>query len=231
MKTVAFVFARGGSKGLPGKNIRPLAGKPLLCYSIELAKADASIDAVFVSTDCAQIRQVALDAGALVIDRPPELASDTAPEWLAWRHAISYVRQQYGDFSEFVSLPATSPLRAPCDLSAALQQYRATGADVCLAVTPANRNPYFNMVRQSENGLVELFASLPQGVSRRQDAPAVYDLTTVVYVAKPDFVMEQAGIFSGRVCSIEVPKQRAVDIDDEFDFLLAQTILQSRSAC
>lgn len=226
MTCVAFIFARGGSKGLPGKNIKPLLGKPLLHYSIEVAKQVSEITRIFVSTDCDDIANSAIAAGATVIARPAELASDTAPEWAAWQHAIDYVRQQHGTFNTFVSLPATSPLRSAEDVSNAIKQLQQGDADLCLAVTPANRNPYFNMVTRGADGEVQLVSQLPNGVHRRQDAPAVYDITTVVYAARPDFIMQHNALFAGRITSIEVPKQRAVDIDDIYDFMLAEAILK-----
>lgn len=226
MSCIAFIFARGGSKGLPGKNIKPLLGKPLLHYSIEVAQQVSDIARIFVSTDCDDIASCAIAAGASVITRPAELASDTAPEWAAWQHAIEHVRQHYGDFDTFVSLPATSPLRNAEDVSNAINQLQQSKADLCLAVTPANRNPYFNMVTRSDNGQVKLVSSLPDGVHRRQDAPAVYDITTVVYAARPEFIMQNNALFSGNITSIEVPKQRAVDIDDIYDFMLAEAILK-----
>ena len=95
MKNFAFIFARGGSKGLPGKNIKQLAGKPLIHYSIETAKECPSIDEVFVSTDDTAIADIARQAGAIIIERPADLASDTSPEWLSWRHGIEWVESNY----------------------------------------------------------------------------------------------------------------------------------------
>ena len=122
MKNYAFIFARGGSKGLPGKNIKPLAGKPLLQYSIDTALASPSIDKVFVSTDDADIAKVAIESGALLIERPDEFATDTSPEWLSWRHAIEWAKENHGQFDGFVSLPATSPLRGVEDVEAAIEK-------------------------------------------------------------------------------------------------------------
>ena len=123
MTSYAFIFARGGSKGLPGKNIKPLLGKPLIQYSIEVALQTSGINKVFVSTDDADIAKVSRLNGAIVIERPVELAQDDSPEWQAWKHAIGWVREQYGDFEEFISLPATSPLRSVKDVeSAALRR-------------------------------------------------------------------------------------------------------------
>jgi N-acylneuraminate cytidylyltransferase len=226
MKNFAFIFARGGSKGLPGKNIKPLAGKPLLQYSIDTALACPSIDKVFVSTDDKAIVQVAQQGGAIVIDRPAELATDSSPEWLSWRHAIEWATEHYGEFDGFVSLPATSPLRSVEDVEAAMKKRLEKEADICISVTPASRSPYFNMVKSDEQGFVELVNKPDADVTRRQDAPEVFDITTVVYAACPRFVLDNYGLFSGKVTAIEVPKGRAVDIDDIYDFRLAEAILQ-----
>ncbi|BED87996.1 acylneuraminate cytidylyltransferase [Pseudoalteromonas sp. MM1] len=226
MKNFAFIFARGGSKGLPGKNIKPLLGKPLIEYSIDIAKSSTSIDKVFVSTDDSEIAKIAADAGAGVIFRPNELATDKSPEWLAWRHAIEHVKQLHGEFDSFISLPATSPLRNLYDVEAAILKRVETKADICISVVEASRSPFFNMVKQSKNGFFELVNEPESSVERRQDAPKVYDITTVVYAASPSFIMHNYGLFSGNVTSIEVPKERAVDIDDIYDFLLAEAILK-----
>lgn len=225
MKTYAFIFARGGSKGLPGKNIKALAGKPLLQYSIDTALASTSIDKVFVSTDDEKIAEVGRKCGAVVIPRPAELANDDTPEWLAWRHAIEWVTMHHGAFENFVSLPATSPLRSVEDVDKAIIKREQKNADICIAVTPASRSPYFNMVKNTEDGYIELVNKPVGDVFRRQDAPVVYDITTVVYVTTPDFIMKNYGLFSGKVVSIEVPKCRAVDIDDIYDFKFAETML------
>lgn len=225
MKNFAFIFARGGSKGLPGKNIRPLAGKPLLQYSIDTALASPSISQVFVSTDDAAIASVATSSGAVVINRPAELATDTSPEWLSWRHAIEWATAHYGAFDGFISLPATSPLRSVLDVEAAIAKRHEQNADICISVTPANRSPYFNMVKETADGWIELVNKPTSDVTRRQDAPQVFDITTVVYATTPTFVLAHYGLFSGKVTCIEVPKERAVDIDDIYDFKLAEAIV------
>jgi N-acylneuraminate cytidylyltransferase len=226
MRNFAFIFARGGSKGLPGKNIKPLAGKPLLQYSIDTALASDLIEQVFVSTDDQAIAQVAIEGGAILIKRPAELATDQSPEWLSWRHAVEWATEHYGSFDGFVSLPATSPLRSQEDVEAAILKRQVETADICIAVTPASRSPYFNMVKYNEAGFVEL-VNQPEGeVSRRQDAPKVFDITTVVYATTPEFVLNNYGLFSGKVASVEVPKARAVDIDDIYDFRLAEAIIK-----
>lgn len=227
-KNFAFIFARGGSKGLPNKNIRLLNDKPLLAYSIETAQATPEIDRVFVSTDCQDIALVATQYGAELIERPSELAQDNSPEWLAWRHAIDIVERKYGVFDTFVSLPATSPLRSVEDVSASIKKLNDTDGDICISVSPANRNPFFNMIKQDEQGYCQLVNSPNNVVKRRQDAPNVFDITTVVYTSTPTFIMDKSGLFEGKVVAVEVPKQRAVDIDDIYDFVFAQALINMK---
>jgi len=227
MISYAFIFARGGSKGLPGKNIRSLLGKPLIQYSIEVALQTSGIDKVFVSTDDDEIAKVSSSIGAIVIDRPDELAQDDSPEWQAWQHAVSWVKEKYGEFETFISLPATSPLRSVKDVESAMLKRSSIGADICIAISPASRSPYFNMVQKSGNNLIELVNKSANSISRRQDAPEVFDITTVVYVANVEFIMKNNNLFDGSVTSIEVPKYRAVDIDDMYDFNFAESILSN----
>lgn len=222
-RTFAFIFARGGSKGLPGKNIKLLGGVPLIAHGIRLAQAMERIERIFVSTDDAQIAAVARQFGADVIDRPAALATDTASEWLAWQHAIQHVRALGFDFDVFLSLPATSPLRSEQDVSNCIDALQ-DDADIVISVTPSARSPYFNMVVTNEAGLASVVLG-DAALQRRQDVPPVYDITTVAYVAKPDFILAHERLFDGRVRPVVVPKERAVDIDDEFDFKVAQALL------
>lgn len=226
MSTFAFIFARGGSKGLPGKNIRLLGGIPLLGHGIRLAQSIDRVERVFVSTDDAAIAAVAREYGAEVIDRPVELATDTASEWMAWRHAIGYVRGELGlTFDTILSLPATSPLRNQDDVLRCLDAL-CDEVEAVITVTPSARSPYFNMVSEDGDGFVRVVLG-DSKFQRRQDVPAVYDVTTVAYVTRPDFVLTHASLFEGRVKAVVVPKERAVDIDDEFDFKVAQALLDT----
>ncbi len=231
MSVYAFVFARGGSKGLKGKNIRLLEGKPLIQYSIDLAKASSIVDEIFVSTDCSEISAVAKELGAIVIERPAELASDNAPEWLAWQHAVNWVQDRYGTFSTFLSLPATSPLREEIDIDNAVSKLNSSDKfDICIGVTPSSRSPYFNMVKINESETVELLISPKDGakVHRRQDTVTSYDITTLVYATRPSYILSNNGLFDGNVTSIEVPRERSVDIDDIYDFNIANMLIKNK---
>jgi CMP-N-acetylneuraminic acid synthetase len=221
---VAFIFARGGSKGLPGKNIRIFAGKPLIAWSIEHAKSVSGIRRVIVSSDSDEIAALAVQYGAEVpFMRPSHLAKDDSPEWLAWRHALEFIRKDEGSFPDaFVSVPVTAPLRKSLDIERCLERFSAGDADVVITVTDAHRNPHFNMVTMQSNGSVGLVIPSTSGVSRRQDAPEVFDMTTVAYVANPTFVMKHESVFAGRVKAVHVPIERSIDIDSLLDFEIAE---------
>ena len=114
--------------------------------------------------------------------RPDELSSDTSPEWLAWRHALGYLREKEGVLPEvMVSLPATAPLRLPLDIENCLDEFGKGDVDMVITVTDAHRSPYFNMVKENTDGTVGLVIPPETKVYRRQDAPAVYDMATVAY--------------------------------------------------
>ena len=227
MDTVAFIFARGGSKGLPGKNIRLLDGKPLIAWSIGHAQAIPEIRRVIVSTDSEEIAKVAIEYGAEVpFIRPLELAMDNSPEWVAWRHALNYVMQDEGKLpNAMISLPATAPLRSTGDIEKCLNEFEKGLADVVITVSEAHRSPYFNMVKEKYDGCVELVIPQQNVVTRRQDSPFVYDIATVAYVVKPGFVLNQQSLFEGKVKAVHIPKERAIDIDTLFDFKIAEILL------
>jgi CMP-N-acetylneuraminic acid synthetase len=229
MRAIAFIFARGGSKGLPGKNIRPLIGKPLISWSIEHALAVPGIARVIVSTDSPAIAAVAREYGAEVpFMRPPHLAADDTPEWLAWRHALEFVRTEENRLPDaMVSVPATAPLRDPSDIARCLELFEQGDSDIVVTVSPAHRSPYFNMVKENADGTVGLAIPTLSSVTRRQDAPVVYDMSTVAYVARPDWVLTHNGLFDGRMRAVNVPAERAVDIDTLQDFHFAEFLLTS----
>lgn len=226
MKIIGFIFARGGSKGLPGKNIMKLGGIPLVAHAVRAAKESGLIDRVILSTDDEEIAEVGREYGAEVpFMRPKELASDKTPEWLAWRHAIN----QLDPFDIFVSLPCTSPLRSGLDVRKCIELYRKGGCDMVVTVREAERHPSFNMVTLNKQGYASLVMPPEKSVSRRQDAAEVFDMTTVAYISSPQFILNYDNIFQGRVKAVEIPKERAVDIDTEFDFKFAEFLLTYKS--
>ena len=225
---VGFIFARGGSQGVPGKNIRLLAGKPLIAYAIETAFQSEFINRVVVSTDDEKIARIAQDFGAEVpFVRPKELAQNNSPEWLAWQHAIRTLKKQDKDreLDVFVSIPPTAPLRATEDIDNAIRTFLASDADIVITVKKGARHPSFNMVTLDEQNCAKLVLPLDKQIIRRQDAPPAYDITTVAYVASPKFIMESKAVFEGRVKAMIIPEERALDIDTELDFKFVEFLM------
>lgn len=232
MNIVALICARGGSKGLPGKNIRPLGGTPLIAWSIRHALAVPRIKRVIVSTDSDDIANVAREYGAEVpFMRPAELAQDNSPERGVWRHALEYLKTTDGAYPDvLIVVPATAPLRLPQDLERCLDEFEQGEAETIITVSEPHRNPYFNMVKTRADGCVELVIPPANGlVTRRQNAPDVFDVTTVAYVTSPEFVMRAWNIFDGRVRMVQIPVERAVDIDTLLDFKVAECLLEYRN--
>ena len=230
MNAVAFIFARGGSKGLPGKNTRLLGGKPLIVWSIERALAVHRISRVIVSTDSDEIATISRQHGAEApFLRPAELATDESPEWLSWRHGLEYLRETTGSFPEvIVSVPSVAPLGLPIDIENCIDEYEKGLSDVVITVTKAHRSPYFNMVKLNLDGTYGLVDTSITSTYRRQDAPSIYDMTTVCYVANSEFVMSHNSIFEGRIGAVHIPIERAIDIDSPLDLQIAEYLFNLR---
>lgn len=231
MNFTALICARGGSKGVPGKNLRVLGDRPLIAWAIARALEVPRITRTIVSTDDPAIAEAAIAAGADVpFLRPADLAQDRSPEWLVWRHALAFLRDADGAYPDgLVVIPPTAPLRRAEDLERCLDAFAEGNADVIVTVTDAHRSPYFNMVTIREDGTAGLVLPPTGPVVRRQDVPEVFDMTTVAYVARPEFVMTQPGMFAGRVRAVHVPLERALDIDTPLDFRLAEWFINGTS--
>jgi N-acylneuraminate cytidylyltransferase len=181
-----------------------------------------------VSTDSQEIAEIARDQGAEVpFIRPSELAQDHSPEWLVWQHAIRALEKGHDFMTDYlVVLPPTSPFRSEDDIRRSLELIRETDTDIVISVTDSGRNPYFNMVEPDQKGFAHLSKVPEQRVFRRQDAPRVYDMTTVIYTTRRDFVLKADGVFDGRVKAMKVPETRALDIDTEMDFRFAEFLIR-----
>ena len=231
MTVYGAVFARGGSKGVPGKNLRHIAGTSLLELSVAMGLASDGIDRMFCSTDSDEIATEAMRLGAEVPFRRPEtLAQDDSPEWTAWQHLARFLMHEGASESDvLVSLPATSPLRACEDIEHALELFRQGTFDLVLGVSESTRSPWFNMVVREHTSEVSLVAGAEgERIARRQDAPPVFDITTVIYVTTLGFVIHSEGMFDGTVGSVVIPRERSIDIDTEFDLEIADYLLRKR---
>jgi len=227
MNIIALICARSGSKGVPNKNIKLLAGKPLIVRSINQIKELKEINRVIVSTDSEEIANIAINAGAEVpFMRPKKLAEDDTPEWLVWRHALDSINKLDGGYPDIlIIVPVTAPLRTVDDLKNCLIEYQKGNADIIITATDSHRSPYFNMVKIDKKGMANLVISPEETITRRQDTPNIYDMTTVAYVTTPKFVFENDSIFSGKVRHVHIPIERALDIDTLFDFKIAELLL------
>jgi N-acylneuraminate cytidylyltransferase len=230
----AAVFARGGSKGLPGKNLKVLGGLPLVAHSIRVGLEIPGVSGVWCSTDAEEIRTVAEQHGASApFLRPAALAEDDSPEWLSWKHLARHLIEAGASPKDLlVSLPATAPLRTVADVESAIGKHRTSGADVVVSYTPAARSPWFNMVTEGPDGfLCTVIETDGDAVSRRQDAPNVFDLATVVYVTTLGFVLGADSLFEGKVAGVEIPAERAIDIDTQLDFDIAEYLFDRQKGC
>lgn len=223
---LAIIPARGGSKGLPGKNIRPLKGKPLIAYSIEAAYASGCVDEVAVSTDSSEIAEVAKAAGARVpFLRPDALSSDEAKSIDVLRHAVLFYEQTLKRrFSTILLLQPTSPLRTGDDIAQAFAQFRQSGADSLQSVSPAECHPY--LLRTLKEGRLESYEQQEVHL-RRQDLEEVYALNGAIYIMKRELLIEQQRIVGARNTGYVMPRERSVDIDDRIDFRIAEVLLEA----
>ena len=224
---VAAVFARGGSKGLSGKNLRLLDGKTLLSLAIEHAFAVEGVSEVYVSTDSEEIAAEAKKAGATVpFLRPADLAQDDSPEWASWQHLVKFVSNNNVNPPEYLlAVPVTSPLRATEDIEGCIRAALADNSlDGAICVTPSRRNPDFNLARLNSDGSINLAAPKVSADSpyRRQDAEVLYEIVPAAYFMKTDYILTFGSMWAGRLGSHIVPEERAIDIDSEIDFQIAE---------
>jgi N-acylneuraminate cytidylyltransferase/CMP-N,N'-diacetyllegionaminic acid synthase len=230
MKRLCTICARGGSKGVIGKNFRPLLGKPLIAYSIEQARASGLFELIAVSSDSDEILSVAKENGAdVLVKRPEELATDTAAKLPVIQHCVTEVEKQLGlRFDTLVDLDATSPLRLPEDIIGAVQLLEGSGVGNVITGMPARRSPYFNLVEVGLDGVARLSKS-PKGlVVRRQDAPPCYDMNASVYVWQHNALFDNATIFNADTRLYEMPEDRSIDIDSELDFKFVEYLFRTK---
>lgn len=225
-KVVCIIPARKNSKGLPGKNIKDFCGRPLIAYTIMQAKRSQYIDRVIVSTDSRRISGISKRYGADVpFLRPSHLATDRASAIDVLLHALDWLeRKEKSIFGIIVLLHANTPLRSVEDIDNCIRVLFNKGADNVFSVTPANRNPYFNMVERDKSRRIRL---VKRGhFVRRQDAPEVFDMNSSIYVWRKDAFKRKKSVFLKRTVVYVMPKERSVDIDDGMDFRVAEQLFK-----
>lgn len=225
--TIATICARGGSVGVPGKNIRPLGGKPLIVHSIEQALATPGIDHVYVSTDAPDIAEVARAAGAEVpFQRPAHLATSEMGKLPVLEHLVDWVEANVNKVGVLVDLQPTSPLRLPSDISAAMELLDDT-TNIVITGYEADKNPYYDMIEYALDGSVKLVKQTPSAIVARQRAPKVFAMNGSIYVWRREYLSD--GVWNNRPRLYIMPRDRSVDIDEPIDFDIAELMISKRT--
>ncbi len=225
------ICARGGSKGVPNKNIRTVGGKPLIAHTIEHAiQWDRSTDVV-VSTDSSEIATVAEQYDAEVpFLRPEHLASDSAAKLPVIQHAHQYMTEERDiDYDYIVDLDATAPLRKIEDIENCFQVLQTSDSHNVYTVTEADKNPYFNMVELDQDGYASLSKQARSEVVRRQDAPNVYAMNASVYIWERGHLQGTDSIHQDRTRVSVMPPERSVDIDRMIDLAFVEFLFENKS--
>lgn len=226
MLTIASICARGGSIGVPGKNIRSLMGKPLIAHTIAQALSVPGIDRVFVSTDSQCIADAALAAGAEVpFLRPDHLATSDAPKLAALEHLVAWVEEHHGPVGTIVDLDPTSPLRTLDDIETCMKMLDDE-TDIVITGYESDKNPYFNMVEHKQDGRVGLVKSPEGAVVARQQAPVVYSMNASIYVWRRASLHK--GVWKSNPKLYVMPRERSIDIDEPLDFDIVELLMRRR---
>lgn len=221
LSVLALVTARGGSVGLPGKNLLQVGGRSLVARAIAAGQGAASVDRVVLSSDDPEIIQAALMAGCEVpFVRPAELATGAARSIDVVRHALEVLPETY---DLLVLLQPTSPLRLAEDIDAAVRLCVESGAPACVSLTPADKPPQWMHALSARQTLRPILPEYGQ-VSRRQDLPPAYAVNGAVYVARTDWIREQESFVTPETVGYVMPRERSIDIDEELDLMLAEAI-------
>ena len=226
MKTLYVIPARGGSKGIPHKNIKPLAGKPLIGYSIDVARQLAADDDICLTTDDPDIAATAESMGLNVpFLRPASLATDTCGTYEVLIHALDFYRDRGIDYDTLVLLQPTSPMRTADDVRAALALY-SPDIDMVVTVKEAASNPYYNCYETDNDGFLHISKG-DGGYTRRQDAPKVWEYNGAVYVINVESLRRMPlSAFNRRRMSV-MPAERSVDLDTPVDWLIAEKLIEN----
>ncbi len=229
-KRIATVCARGGSKGLPGKNLLMLAGKPLIAHAIDQAKDAGMFDVVVVSSDSKSILTEAEKwSPDMIVKRPDEMATDAASKLPPIAHAVLTVEKECGfAFDTVADLDVTSPLRAVEDVIGAVELLETRNVSNVLTGAPARKVPYFNMVELTQEGYVTLSKPMEPRIERRQDCPPCFDMNAAVYVWQRFAIIDKPHIFFDDTLLYQIPEEMSFDIDNELDFKFVKFLLEDR---
>lgn len=228
MSVVALIPARGGSKGIPRKNLRMVAGKPLLAHSIAAAMSSELIDRTFVSTEDEEIAAVARSLGAEVITRPPSLATDTAQNDVVSAHALNVMRASGLSTEILVLLQPTSPLRTALNIDECIAGLRASGANSAMSICPVSHHPSKCVVRAGD--LVSPYTNEMEFEARRQDLPSVYRQNGAIYAVRVDAFLFRQRFYCPPCFGYLMGADVSIDVDQEADVAEVDIILAEKTA-
>jgi N-acylneuraminate cytidylyltransferase len=229
MNVLAIIPARSGSKRLPGKNIKELCGKPLISWTIEAALSEPTLNEVIVSTDCENIAKISVNCGAKVpYLRPKSLAADESTTVDVIRSIIEYYSNIGKTFDFVMLLQPTSPLRTSKHISEAISLLKEKDADSVISVCPVEHSPLWSNTLD-ESLSMDKFIDDDIKNSRSQDLPKYYRLNGALYLTRVSrFLVEGALLLSSNSYAYVMDSKSSIDIDEELDFLFAETILNKR---
>ena len=229
LNTLCTVCLRGGSKGVPGKNLRPLLGKPLMEYTILQAMESQLLDDIVISTDSEDIASIARKMGLHVwFLRPKHLASDQAAKIPVIIHALHEAEKYYNKkYSIIVDLDATSPLREMSDIDKSMEQFLNADSSNLVTVCKARKNPYFNMI-EKRNGQYKIVKEMETPIIRRQDAPEIFEMNASIYIWKRSCLLSNQSIINKDTDCYVMPEDKSLDIDSESDFRYVEYLMKNR---
>lgn len=231
MKILCTICARGGSQGVKNKNVIPLKKKPLIAHSIIQAKKTGLFNHIAVSSDSSLILSTAKKWGAdYLIERPAELATSTAAKIPVIQHAVLAAEAFYHDtFDLIVDLDATAPLRTVDDITESLALFLSDpNASNLITACPSHKSPYFNMVEMDVQHYAHLVKQPEKSVTRRQDAPACFDMNASIYIWKRDVLFKNLPVVSDHTLLYVMPQERSIDIDTQIDLALVRLLARKR---
>ena len=227
MNSLVIIPARGGSKGIPHKNIKPLNGKPLIYYTIDVARQIVAEENICVSTDDDAIIKCVEDYGLKVpFVRPQELSTDTAGTYEVLLHALDYYEKQGKKFDNIILLQNTSPFRTAVDVKESLKLY-SSEIDMVVSVKESSANPYYNCFEEDENGFLKISKG-DGSYNRRQDVPKAYVYNGAIYIINPESLKKMPlGKFSKRVKYV-MDEIHSVDLDNMIDWKFAEFLIKEK---
>ena len=230
-KVLCTICARGGSKGVKNKNIKPINGKPLIAYTIEQAINSKLFEHIVISTDSDEIADIAMLHGAdIFFKRSAEMASDTAGKLDVIQDAFIRSEAHYQEqFDYLIDLDATSPLRHKEDITNALELLINNSHSNVITAMPSRRSPYFNLV-EVNNGKVTLSKKTDKKVVRRQDSPETFDMNASIYIWDRKTITSEKTLFLDNTGLYVMPEERSIDIDSELDYKIVELIMKEKNA-